>query len=440
MNISIIGCGYVGLVTGACLAELGHNVLGIDNDARKIACLQNNTSPIYEPGLEELIRINSQEKRLRFSGSIAEGVKHGQIIFICVNTPPRPDGGVDLSYVESVSREIAENLEEYRLIVEKSTVPVRTGEWVSKTIREYVRSDVEFDIASNPEFLREGTAIDDFMRPDRIVIGTDSQRATSLLVSLYEPLNAPLLLTDIKSAELIKHSANAFLALKISFINSVANICALSGADIKKVTKGIGLDKRIGLQAMEAGIGYGGMCLPKDVSAFIDIAQELGFDFEILRATEKVNHQQRLWPVQTLRRLFPSLNGLNIAVLGLAFKPNTDDLRFAASMENISMLQKENAHIFAYDPKALDKACLANSYITPCASAYEACDHADAAIICTEWAEFRSLDMAELHRIMRRPLIIDGRNIYEPERISKHGFEYYCIGRSGIPQRKAAAD
>ena len=207
MNISIIGCGYVGLVTGACLAELGHNVLGIDNDARKIACLQNNTSPIYEPGLEELIRINSQEKRLRFSGSIAEGVKHGQIIFICVNTPPRPDGGVDLSYVESVSREIAENLEEYRLIVEKSTVPVRTGEWVSKTIREYVRSDVEFDIASNPEFLREGTAIDDFMRPDRIVIGTDSQRATSLLVSLYEPLNAPLLLTDIKSAELLPISA-----------------------------------------------------------------------------------------------------------------------------------------------------------------------------------------------------------------------------------------
>ncbi|MDO5295119.1 MAG: UDP-glucose/GDP-mannose dehydrogenase family protein [bacterium] len=433
MNISIIGCGYVGLVTGSCLAELGHNVLGIDNDPRKLACLQNNSSPIYEPGLEELIRINCQEKRLRFSGSIAEGVQHGQIIFICVNTPPRPDGSLDLSYVEAVSKEIAENLQEYRLIVEKSTVPVRTGEWVSKTIREFVRNDVDFDIASNPEFLREGTAIDDFMRPDRVVIGTDSQRAASLLVSLYEPLNAPLLLTDIKSAELIKHSANAFLAMKISFINSVAQICSMTGADIKRVAKGIGLDKRIGLQAMEAGIGYGGMCLPKDVAAFIEIAKDMGYDFELLQATEKVNHQQRLWPVQTLRQHFSTLQGLSIAILGLSFKPNTDDLRFAASMEIISILQQEKAHIYAYDPKALKKACQANPYITACSSAYEACTHTDAAIICTEWPEFRSLDMAKLRQLMHRPLIIDGRNIYEPERIAKHGFEYFCIGRSHIP-------
>ena len=429
MNISIIGCGYVGLVTGACLAELGHQVLGIDNDEKKLAALQRMESPIYEPGLEEMLHTNCTEGRLRFSGSIAEGVKHGQIIFICVNTPPRPDGGVDLSYVESVSQEIAENLTEYRLIVEKSTVPVRTSEWVSRTIREYVREDVDFDIASNPEFLREGTAIDDFMRPDRVVIGAESKRASSLLVSLYEPLNAPLLLTDTKSAELIKHSANAFLALKISFINSVANICTLSGADIKKVAKGIGLDKRIGQQAMEAGIGYGGMCLPKDVSAYIDIAKDLGYDFELLRATEAVNNRQRLWPVEMLRQRFPSLKDLKVAILGLAFKPNTDDLRFAASMEIINLLQKEGAHIFAYDPKAMTNACRCNPFITTCDTPYDACTDADAAIICTEWSEFRFMDMHRLHRLMSRPLIIDGRNIFEPERIIKHGFEYCCVGR-----------
>ncbi len=429
MKISIIGCGYVGLVTGACLAELGHDVLGIDNDSAKINTLKQLRSPIYEPGLEELIRTNYHENRLHFSDSIAEGVQHGDIIFICVNTPPRPDGGVDLSYVEAVSSEIAEHLTSYRLIVEKSTVPVRTGEWVVKTIKENVHADVEFDVASNPEFLREGTAIDDFMRPDRVVIGTDSQRASSLLVNLYEPLNAPLLLTDIKSAELIKHSANAFLAMKISFINSVANICSLSGADIKKVTKGIGLDRRIGSQAMEAGIGYGGMCLPKDVSAYIDIARELGYDFELLRATENVNNQQRLWPVTVLRRQTKSLKELKVAILGLSFKPNTDDLRFAASMEIINALQKEGAYVYAYDPVASANAVRVNRFLTTCADAYEACSDADAAIICTEWNEFRYLDMQKLKSVMKRPLIIDGRNIYEPDRMLKHGFEYFCVGR-----------
>lgn len=430
MNISIIGCGYVGLVTGTCFAELGHNVLGIDNDEQKVACLKAMKSPIYEPGLEALMRSNCQEGRLRFSDSIAEGVEHGQVIFICVNTPPRPDGGVDLSCVAAVSQEIAEHIRDYRLIVEKSTVPVRTGEWVSKTIRAYAPEGVDFDIASNPEFLREGTAIDDFLRPDRVVIGTDSARASSLLVSLYEPLNAPLLLTDIKSAELIKHSANAFLALKISFINSVANICSLSGADIKKVTKGIGLDKRIGMQAMEAGLGYGGMCLPKDVSAYIEIAKELGYDFELLRATEAVNNNQRQWPINTLRASFDTLQDKKIAVLGLAFKPHTDDLRFAVSMELIHALQKEKAQVRAYDPKAMDNACRCNPFLHTVPDAYTACQDADAVVICTEWPEFRHLDWQRIRQIMHRPLLLDGRNIFEPSRLRKHGFEYHCIGRN----------
>lgn len=436
MQITIIGCGYVGLVTGACLAELGHDVLGIDNDSEKIRNLKARKMPIYEPGLDRLVNTHCQEGRLRFSGDIAEGVEHGQVIFICVNTPPQDDGSVDLSSIDAVCHEIAVNMRSYRLIVEKSTVPVRTGERVTRTIKQYAQPGVEFDVASNPEFLREGTAINDFLRPDRVVIGTASQRASTLLVSLYEPLNAPLLLTDVNSAELIKHSANAYLAMKISFINSVAAVCDLSGADITKVAKGIGLDHRIGMASLNAGIGYGGMCLPKDVSAYIELARELGFDFEILKATQRMNKHQRQWPVRMLRQLYGSLSEKRIAILGLSFKPDTDDLRFAPSLEIIASLHSEGAHILAYDPASMDAASRKVPYVQMCKDAYEACTNADGIVICTEWPEFQGLNLPRLKRLVNRPLVIDGRNLFEPNRILAQGFEYHCVGRPASPMEQ----
>lgn len=429
MKISIIGCGYVGLVTGACLAELGHEVLGVDNDPEKLRTLKSGRVPIFEPGLDALVATHCKEGRLRFSSDVSEAVDHGQIIFICVGTPPRDDGGVDLSFVETVSREIARHMTDYRLIVEKSTVPVKTGEWVSRTIAENVRPGVEFDVASNPEFLREGTGIEDFLHPDRVVIGTSSERAASLLVSLYEPLNAPMLLTDINSAELIKHSANAYLALKISFINAVAQVCSRSGADIKKVAKGIGLDRRIGMASMEAGIGFGGMCLPKDLAAFIRISRELGYDFELLEAAERINLDQRQWPVRVVSSALGSLAGRTVAVLGLSFKPNTDDLRNAPSLEIIASLQAAGAQVRAYDPVSMDRAHEAVPATVMCADAYEAVQGAEAAIVCTEWKEFRNLDLARLRDAMARPLLVDGRNLYEPGRMAALGFEYHGVGR-----------
>ncbi len=430
MDISIIGCGYVGLVTSACLAELGHNIVAVDNDLEKLARLQRQECPIYEPGLEQLIKIYTAEGRLRFSSSIAEAVRCSQIIFICVNTPPLPDGRADLSFVEAVSKEIATNMNSYRLIVEKSTVPVRTGEWVKRTISTYAAEGVEFDVASNPEFLREGTAISDFLHPDRVVIGVSSQKASSLLVELYEPLNAPLLITDINSAELIKHSANAFLALKISFINSVAQVCQRSGADIKKVAKGIGLDHRIGMASMEAGIGYGGMCLPKDVAAYIRIAKDLGYNFELLEAVEKVNNAQRRWALEQLQKFYPNLRGLRLAVWGLSFKPHTDDLRFAPAVEIIQALIQEGAQVQCYDPAAMEKAAQLLPEAIMCESALEACKQAQALIICTEWPQFKSADLLKVHSYMAAPIVLDGRNLFEPKRMAEHNFRYYGVGRS----------
>lgn len=430
MDISIIGCGYVGLVTGACLAELGHNIVAVDNDLEKLAQLQNQECPIYEPGLEQLIKTYTSEGRLRFSSSIGEAVGCSQIIFICVNTPPLPDGRADLSFIEAVSQEIALNMDSYRLIVEKSTVPVRTGEWVKRTIQAHIAPHIEFDVASNPEFLREGTAIHDFLHPDRVVIGTSSQRASSLLVELYEPLNAPLLITDINSAELIKHSANAFLALKISFINSVAQVCQRSGADIKKVAKGIGLDHRIGMASLEAGIGYGGMCLPKDVAAYIRIAKDLGYDFTLLEEAEKVNNRQRRWAQEQLQKIYPNLEGLRLAIWGLSFKPHTDDLRFAPAVEIAQDLIRSGAQVQCYDPAAMSKAATILPQATMCSSALEACRQAQALIICTEWPQFKSVDLLALRLVMATPLILDGRNIFEPKRMARHNFRYYSVGRS----------
>lgn len=430
MDISIIGCGYVGLVTGACLAELGHNIIAVDNNLEKLAQLQRQECPIYEPGLEQLIKIYTAEGKLRFTESIAEAVRGSQIVFICVNTPPLPDGRADLSFIEAVSKEIALNMDGYRLIVEKSTVPVRTGEWVKRTISAYAPQDVEFDVASNPEFLREGTAINDFLHPDRVVIGVSSQRASSLLVELYEPLNAPLLITDINSAELIKHSANAFLALKISFINSVAQVCQRSGADIKKVAKGIGLDHRIGMASLEAGIGYGGMCLPKDVAAYIRIAKDLGYDFELLEAVEKVNNRQRRWALEQLKNIYQNLGGLRLAVWGLSFKPHTDDLRFAPAIDIVQTLLEEGAQVQCYDPAAMSKAAKLLPKATMCDGALEACQQAQALIICTEWPQFKSVDLLEVRQQMAAPIVLDGRNLFEPKRMAEHNFKYYGVGRS----------
>lgn len=429
MDISIVGTGYVGLVSGVCFAELGHNVMCIDNNKDKVEMLRNDVIPIYEPGLEELVKANKREKRLSFSTDIKEGVEHGKIIFIAVDTPSKSNGEADLSFVEAVSRQIASHLSEYRLIVEKSTVPVQTGEWVMKTIKETVKPGVEFDVASNPEFLREGTAINDFLKPDRVILGVTSDRASSLLVKLYEPLNAPLLITDIRSAELIKHSANAFLAVKISFINSIANICDIVGADVAKVARGIGLDKRIGMHFLNAGVGYGGSCFPKDVSAFINISDQVGYDFKILKAIQEVNYEQHKVVVNKLMKSLGDLSGKKIAVLGLTFKPDTDDLRNAPALTIIRHLREEGAEVRVYDPVAMKRAREILNDIRFCEDSYEAAEDADAAVIITEWSQFRFLDLHKLKSLMRRALIVDGRNVYDPARVRAMGFEYHGIGR-----------
>jgi len=429
MDISIVGTGYVGLVSGVCFAELGHNVMCIDNNKDKVEMLRNDVIPIYEPGLEELVKANKREKRLSFSTDIKEGVEHGKIIFIAVDTPSKSNGEADLSFVEEVSRQIASHLSEYRLIVEKSTVPVQTGEWVMKTIQETIRPGVEFDVASNPEFLREGTAINDFLKPDRVILGVTSDRASSLLVKLYEPLNAPLLITDIRSAELIKHSANAFLAVKISFINSIANICDIVGADVAKVARGIGLDKRIGMHFLNAGVGYGGSCFPKDVSAFINISDQVGYDFKILKAIQEVNYEQHKVVVNKLKKSLGDLSGKKIAVLGLTFKPDTDDLRNAPALTIVRRLREEGAEVRVYDPVAMKRAREILNDIKFCEDSYEAAEDADAAVIITEWSQFRFLDLHKLKSLMRRALIVDGRNIYDPARVKAMGFEYHGIGR-----------
>ncbi|HEY3999972.1 MAG TPA: UDP-glucose/GDP-mannose dehydrogenase family protein [Candidatus Xenobia bacterium] len=430
MKISIIGAGYVGLVTGACLAELGHDVLCIDNDENKVRSLRSGHIPIYEPGLDQLVQTHSEEGRLHFSTSIEEAVEHGKIIFICVQTPPKEHGGADLSAVDFVSKQIAAHLTDYRLIVEKSTVPVQTGSWVQETIKAHIKPGVEFDVASNPEFLREGTAVKDFLHPDRVVIGTDSERAVTLLVKLYEPLNAPLLLTDIKSAELIKHSANAFLAMKISFINAVSQICERSGADVTKVAMGIGMDSRIGLDFLHAGIGWGGSCFPKDLAAYIHIADTLGYDFRLLRIVDEINQHQRVAVVDKLEKALGKLDGTSIAVWGLAFKPNTDDLRGAPSIDIVKALRERGAEVRAHDPVSMEKAREYFPGTTMCKDPYEAAEGCDAVVLVTEWAQYRALDMPRVKRSLSRPVLVDGRNLFDPGRMRSVGFDYYGIGRT----------
>src|SRR6187397_3742163 len=434
MDISIVGSGYVGLVTGACFADVGHNVICVDNDPRKVEALQAGKIPIYEPGLEEIIHRNVSAQRLRFTGSIKEGVDNSQIVFIAVPTPQQPDGSVDLSFIEKVAREIAAVLTDYRVIVDKSTVPVKTGEKVAESIKRYNRHGAKFDVVSNPEFLREGCAVHDLMHPDRIVIGAQSEQAIDLMKKIYEPIMAPILVTDINSAELIKHAANSFLALKISYINAVSAICEASGADVEKVAEGIGMDKRIGRDFLNAGIGYGGSCFPKDIAAFIAISEQLGTPFTLLREVQRINEGQKARFLKTIRETLWVLREKRIAVWGLTFKPDTDDIRSSVAIELVTDLLREGAHVIAYDPKGMQKArtikAIADAEFT--SSALEAVTDAEALIIATDWKEFANVDLTMLKDKMRTPIIFDGRNLMDPETMRQFGFNYYSIGRAGV--------
>jgi UDPglucose 6-dehydrogenase len=428
-KISIIGTGYVGLVTGACFAEVGHQVICVDNDLKKIEKLQAGGIPIYEPGLEEIVKRNVAAGRLRFTGQIADGVKNSEVVFIAVPTPPKPDGSVDMSFVEGVAREIAATMTEYRIIVDKSTVPVKTGEKVAETIKRYNKHKVEFDVVSNPEFLREGCAVEDLMKPDRIVVGVASQRSVAKMKEIYAPFNAPIIVTDINSAELIKHACNSFLALKISYANALSQVCEASGANINDVVHGMGLDKRIGRAFLNAGLGYGGSCFPKDLSAFVHIADQLGCNFGLLKEVQRINADQIQRFLKKVHDTLWIVKDKTIAVLGLAFKPNTDDMRLAPSLEIIRPLQKEGAKIRAYDPKAIEKARELLPGVEFCDGPYAAATNADALIICTEWDEFRDLDLEKLRSVMGHPIVFDGRNLFDPQKMSGLGFTYKSIGR-----------
>ena len=434
MKICIIGSGYVGLVSGACFAEVGHDVICVDNNQAKVDMLKAGKIPIYEPGLEDLVHRNVSAKKLQFTTSTEEGVDNSEVVFIAVPTPPQPDGSVDLSYIEKVAREIAVVLKpgQYRVIVDKSTVPVRTGEKVADTIRRYNKTGADFDVVSNPEFLREGCAVPDLMKPDRIVIGGNSERAIAAMQKIYEPFMAPVLVTDINSAELIKHAANSFLALKISYINAVAQICEASGADVEKVADGIGSDKRIGRNFLNAGIGYGGSCFPKDIAAFIAISDDLGVPFTLLKEVQRINVRQRERFLSKIREALWVLKEKKVAVWGLTFKPDTDDVRSSVAVDVVSDLLAEGALVTVYDPKGMEKAAEYKlvegaKFAT---SPLEAAEGAEALIVVTEWKEFAAVDFAELKKRMHSPLIFDGRNLLDPVIARSFGFTYTSIGRA----------
>ena len=438
MNITIIGTGYVGLTSGTCFAEVGHTVTCVDNNPEKIETLLKGEIPIYEPGLAELVQKNVAAGRLKFTTSTEEGVKDGDIVFIAVPTPPQPDGSVDLSFIEKVAREISECLTPelgYRVIVDKSTVPVKTGEKVAQTVRRYAPEGVEFGVVSNPEFLREGCAVDDLLNPDRIVIGSNDDRALAMMQKLYAPFVAPVLVTDINSAELIKHAANSFLALKISYINAVANICEAAGADVEKVAEGIGTDKRIGRAFLNAGLGYGGSCFPKDIKAFIAISEAIGQPFDLLKEVERINATQLDLFLDKIREKLWVFRDKKIALWGLAFKQNTDDVRESVAIKLAQAMLAEGASIVATDPQAIGTARKFGGLdgdITYTEDMYEALDGADALIIATEWPCFASADLSEVARRLRTPLVFDGRNLLDPEDARAAKLEYQAIGRPSV--------
>src|SRR6267143_1179396 len=433
MNICVAGTGYVGLVTGAVFADLGNDVICVDKDDEKITALSAGRMPIYEPGLEEMVARNAADRRLAFTPDLGAAVPRSEIVFIAVGTPSKRDGETDLGAVEAVAKGIGQAMERYTVIVNKSTVPVGTGEFVRDVITRHQSTTVPFDVISNPEFLREGSAIEDALRPDRIVIGASTQQVALPLLELYAPLGRPMIITDVPSAEMIKYASNAFLATKISFINAVANICELAGADVTQVMKGMGLDARIGPAFLQAGLGYGGSCFPKDTDSLIHTASTLGYDFRLLRAAIDVNRERAEHFVAMMAKALSPLDDRVIAVLGLAFKPNTDDMREAKSVEVISRLRGLGARIRAYDPVAIPNARreLAAD-VTYCDSAYEAATGADALALVTEWNEFKFLNLERVRALMRRPVVFDGRKVWEPERMRRLGFEYHSIGRRSV--------
>ncbi|MCD6093863.1 MAG: UDP-glucose/GDP-mannose dehydrogenase family protein [Candidatus Omnitrophica bacterium] len=429
-DISIIGSGYVGLVSGTCLAEIGHSVLCVDSDREKIRKLQDGVVPIYEPGLKELIAKNRKAGRLSFSTSVKKAVENSEIIFIAVQTPPRENGEADLYYVESVARQIAQLMDRYKVIVSKSTMPVETGKKIKETIRTYCSKDIEFDVVSNPEFLKEGSAVEDFLHPQRIVVGVETKRAEKIMRELYRPIRAPFIATNIETAEIIKHSCNAFLATKISFINALSNLCEKVGADVEEVARAMGLDKRIGRSFLKAGIGYGGSCFPKDVDAFVHIAAQKGYDFELLRVVQKINQFQKENFVKKIKKALWNLKDKKIGVLGLSFKPNTDDMRNAPSIDIIKTLIKEGVLVKAYDPAAMKKARkIFKDKIIYSSNLYETARGSDALIILTEWDEFKKMNLERIRKLLKVKIIIDGRNMFEPQKMSRLGFKYICIGR-----------
>jgi UDPglucose 6-dehydrogenase len=430
MKLTLIGTGYVGLVTGACFAEVGHDVVCVDS--AKVKVLQGGGIPIYEPGLDDLVRKSVEAGRLRFTDQTPEGVAHGQVIFIAVPTPPLEDGSVDMSFIERVARDIAGAMDSYKIVVDKSTVPVKTGQNVAETIRRYCRAKVEFDVVSNPEFLREGFAVEDLRKPDRIVIGVASPRPVAAMKEIYEPFKAPIIVTDINSAELIKHAANSFLALKISYINAISAICEASGASVIEVANGIGMDTRIGRRFLDAGLGFGGSCFPKDLSAFIKIAEQLGCDFRLLKEVQRINAEQMDRFVKKIADTLWVLRDKQIGVLGLAFKQNTDDVRMSPAIELCQRLLKEGARLRVHDPKAMDKARSVLppgdqvAYVEDMNAVAEGCD---ALVVATEWPQFKKLDLERARKALSHPILFDGRNLFDPQEMESLGFIYKSVGR-----------
>lgn len=430
MKISVIGAGHVGLMTAACFAEKGHRVVCVDNNREKIETLMKKQVPFYEPGMDEVMTRNIDSGRLSFSHSLKDAVDQGDLIFISVGTPPTATGEADLSYIENVSRDIGKYLTSYRVIIEKSTVPVRTGERLRETILKHLQNkSVEFDVASNPEFLREGSAIQDAMKPDRIVIGVSSPRAEKMLRELYEPFGAPIVVTDIKSAELIKHASNSFLAMKISFINAVASVCELAGANVDDVARGMGMDSRIGPHFLNAGIGYGGSCFPKDLEAFVAISKMLGYPFTLLEEVQKINADARDRFLKKIEHELWVVKGKHIAMLGLAFKSDTDDVRNSVPIEIAQVLTQKGAKLVAYDPKAITTAREVLKGAVFASDPYEAVTGADCMLLMTEWNEFRKLDFDRIKSLMAHPVILDGRNMYDPAVLRSKGFQYISVGR-----------
>jgi len=435
LDLCVVGAGYVGLVTGACLAELGHRVVCVDSDPKKLKTLKAGKVPIHEPGLDELFKRVVKSKRLSFAGSVEEGLKfqgrRAQVVFIAVGTPPRHDGSADLSAVEHVAETVAKHIDSYTVIVDKSTVPVQTGEWVSRTVQRFNKSGTAYDVVSNPEFLSEGSAVKDFLHPDRVVLGVSSKRAEAVMREVYAPLKTAVLVTDVKSAELIKHASNSFLATKISYINAVSALCEKVGADVKLVAQGMGLDRRIGPMFLNAGIGFGGFCFPKDLEAFYWISKQKGYDFHLLKSVKEINEHQKTWVARKIEEKLWNLEGKTVALLGLAFKPDTDDMRFAPSIDIAVQLKARGVKLRAFDPVAMERAKALPEFagVEFAKDEYAALKGADAVAILTEWPRFKDLDLQKAKKSMRTAVLLDGRNVFDPAEALALGFDYAGVGR-----------